>query len=218
MFTDYDLVGKHGRMIVRFGPSPHLKPQPSDVDTVDDILQLQTMMGGGEIDAEAIKADVAAGRKTPRDVQLELRTASAAARGTDISMMNESQIVDTWAYNVFPNFISFTSFVGAGFYSRFLPCGDDPDVSTMEVCVMMPVPEGGERPADTPCTEITAEQIPEHFGAVGLGELFAQDVRNLQTVQQGLKSSFFPGINLALYQESLPRHMEEMIDEYLARP
>jgi phenylpropionate dioxygenase-like ring-hydroxylating dioxygenase large terminal subunit len=218
VFSEYDLFGRHGRMIVRFGPSPHLKPQPSDLDTVENVLQMQAMMGAGDIDTDAIKAEVAAGTKKPRDVMLELRRASAASRGTDISMMNESQIVDTWAYNVFPNFISFTSFVGAGFYSRFLPYGDDPDMSTMEVCVMMPVPEGGERPSDTPCTEITAEQIPEQFGAIGIGELFAQDVRNLQTVQQGLKSSFFPGINLALYQESLPRHMEEMLDEYLARP
>jgi phenylpropionate dioxygenase-like ring-hydroxylating dioxygenase large terminal subunit len=218
VLSDYDLFGSHGRMIVRSGPSPHLQPPPTDEALVEGILAMRAAMGGGaDLDAGELKAAVAAG-KAPRTVLEEVRRADAAARGTDTSWMNESQVVDTWCYNIFPNMIAFTSMVGMGFYSRFAPYGDGPDQSIMEVCVMAPVAVGAaERPPDVPFREITADQIPDVFGEVGLGELFGQDVRNLRTVQRGLESDYFGGINLALYQEALPRHLEEMIDKYLAR-
>lgn len=213
--TEYDIVGRHGRMIVHSSPSPQLKPAMDEVTLMETLLEQRPVFGAAQFDADQVLDEVKAG-KSVRQVLLELRKLDAQARGLDISRLNEAQIVDNESYNIFPNMILFSSMIGMGFYSRLGPNGDDPDSSIMEVNIMAPVPAGAERPKDAPHKMITAEDVLSELP--GIGVLFDQDVRNLRTVQRGLKSQSFPNLILGLYQESLPRHMEDVLDEYLARP
>jgi phenylpropionate dioxygenase-like ring-hydroxylating dioxygenase large terminal subunit len=212
--TRYDPVGRHGRMVVRLGPSPHLDPPISDEYFLEKVME-QRLAGTTEAELAEAKARHAAGEPV-RSIIASIRAADAEGTGViDTSFMSESQLVDTWSYNVFPNFATFASLQGMGFYSRFLPRGEDPDSSLMEVNIMMPLPEGVERPADSEHTEIEYSEISDAFAGHPVGELFSQDMANLQTVQQGVKSAYYPGVTLGLYQEALIRHAEAVLDRYL---
>ena len=56
------------------------------------------------------------------------------------------------------------------------------------------------------------ESAPE-LGA--LGEVFDQDVDNLQALHKGMKTSKRGAARLASYQESRIRHLHQTIDKYV---
>jgi hypothetical protein len=48
-----------------------------------------------------------------------------------------------------------------------------------------------------------------------LGEVFDQDIDNLQALHKGMKASKIGKARLASYQESRIRHLHETIDKYI---
>ena len=51
-----------------------------------------------------------------------------------------------------------------------------------------------------------------------LAKVFNQDVRNLPYVQEGLHATAKEHLQFADYNETKPRHLHMLIDEWIAKP
>ena len=86
----------------------------------------------------------------------------------------------------------------------------------MNVRVLLRYPKGSQKP-DAAELNILDENLPftqaPELGA--LGEVFDQDIDNLQALHKGMKASKIGKARLASYQESRIRHLHETIDKYI---
>ena len=89
----------------------------------------------------------------------------------------------------------------------------------MECIYLAPIPENGEY---TPVSEIhwlgpddDWTEAPE-LGM--LAKVFSQDTRNLPYMQEGLYATAKSHLQLSDYNETKPRHLHMLIDEWIARP
>ena len=98
------------------------------------------------------------------------------------------------------------------------PYGDNPEMCTMEIIVLMRIPEGAERPADCAVEKLGKDQLFSEAAGLegGLGRVFDQDFSNLKMVQKGLHNLQSGEIVLANYQEIRIRHFHNTLDKYLS--
>jgi hypothetical protein len=124
--------------------------------------------------------------------------------------------MDSILYSLFPNFAPWAGFHPNLTY-RMKPYGDNHDMCTMEIIVLMRFPEGGQRPADVPVIKLDKDQQFSEAEplAGGLGKVFDQDFSNLKMVQKGLKNLQSGEVVLANYQESRIRHFHQTLDKYV---
>jgi hypothetical protein len=143
------------------------------------------------------------------------RAENLSALGHDASDATDSEVLDGWTYNVFPNLAPWGGF-GPNIMYRWRPWPDQ-DATLMEVRLLLPTPAGQPKPRavemrflndDEPWATVT------DWGA--LGSVFDQDMANLPYVQDGLKSSSNDRVELGNYQESRIRHFHATLDKYLA--
>jgi hypothetical protein len=91
-------------------------------------------------------------------------------------------------YFVFPNHHPWWGEALPGWY-RFMPVGDHPNESILEVRVTAPIPSKGPRPAPAQPIDIDFDtrtsDIPE-LGAIGY--ILEQDMQNLVEIQKGPES------------------------------
>tara|TARA_A100001037_G_scaffold86556_1_gene78558 strand:+ start:153 stop:1703 length:1551 start_codon:yes stop_codon:yes gene_type:complete len=120
-------------------------------------------------------------------------------------------------FTVFPNFHPWGSFNSINY--RFRPNGRKVDECIMECIYLAPIPENGEY---TPVSEIhwlgpddDWTEAPE-LGM--LAKVFSQDTRNLPYMQEGLYATAKSHLQLSDYNETKPRHLHMLIDEWIARP
>jgi phenylpropionate dioxygenase-like ring-hydroxylating dioxygenase large terminal subunit len=120
-------------------------------------------------------------------------------------------------FTVFPNFHPWGSFNRINY--RFRPNGRNVDECIMECIYLAPIPENGDY---TPCKEIhwlgpddDWTDAPE-LGM--LAKVFNQDVRNLPYVQEGLHATAKEHLQFADYNETKPRHLHMLMDEWIAKP
>lgn len=204
--TEYDVYSGEphfNRMISAQGvTSPHLEGE----------LEESEILGALVGDGVGLDGVETARRRVADLVRGELsRQAGQAIECTD------SEAIDGIQYFVFPNFVPWGGYAPLAY--RFLPDGDDPGRSIMELMIFSPRPAGG---------------VPERIAPVRLGEdepfsgvhglrrslaaILDQDMSNLAVIQRGVRSSRKGAMTLAGYQESRIRHFHKTLDAYLQEP
>ena len=114
-------------------------------------------------------------------------------------------MLDAVQYFMFPNFFPWLG-EGAPLWYQFMPLGDNPNESIMDVRFLMPLPANGQRP---PAAERIDLDFDQSYGAHNAGfglfdQVFDQDQSNVPLVQQGCRtgSPDTPFVNFGQYQES----------------
>jgi phenylpropionate dioxygenase-like ring-hydroxylating dioxygenase large terminal subunit len=210
--SQYDCFGDNvSRSVTPMAvPSPHL----SGVDektTMKDILKLSGRMALDDDDGLDLPDDISA-----REYIGELnRQLFSEASGENLDDATHAELLDAILYSSFPNFQVWIGYHGNIVY-QFRPNGDDHETAIMNVRVLLRYPKGTERPDACEINVIDPslpfESAPE-LGA--LGEVFDQDVDNLQALHKGMKTSKRGAARLASYQESRIRHLHQTIDKYV---
>lgn len=211
--TRYSLWGDHANLaLTPFGVlSPHLTDTELGEQDVLDALS-----GGGS--GRLVTGD---GMKVP-DGQTARKFLADANRkkflddmGYDSSDACDSEMLDAFTYNVFPNLSPWGGFGGNIVY-RWRPWPDQ-NATLMEVRILARPAKGEPRPRaaemrflsdDEPWTSVT------EWGM--LGAVFEQDMANLPYVQDGLIASANNRVELGHYQESRIRHFHQTLDKYLS--
>ena len=209
----YDHIGDHfNRAITPSGVlSPHLKGKDQKY-----VLQKMNEFSGGD-DAQTNRRFSATddGIEVDEDDPLMARKVLAEAGrkgfeaqyGYDYSEASDSEILDNFTYNIFPNFAPWIGYLPTLVY-RWLP-GDTPDWCVMEIRLLFPTPKGEKRPRAVERTYIPDDE-PFAWAADKMGpqlaNVFDQDMANLPHVQTGMKASYHGQMELGAYQDSRVRH------------
>jgi phenylpropionate dioxygenase-like ring-hydroxylating dioxygenase large terminal subunit len=210
--SQYDTFGDNvSRSVTPMAiPSPHI----SGVDektTMRDILELSGRMALDGDEGLELPDDVSA-REYIGELNREL---FAEACGENLDNATHSELLDAILYSSFPNFQVWIGYHGNIVY-QFRPNGDDHETCIMNVRLLLRYPKGTQRPDACELNVLDPTlpftQAPE-LGA--LGEVFDQDIDNLQALHKGMKASKIGKARLASYQESRIRHLHETIDKYV---
>ena len=220
--TRYDLIGDHfNRAITPSGVlSPHMKGKDSNY-----VLEKMNEFSGGE-DSETNRRFAAGEGAAEFDAAHPLaarkvlaeagRQGFAGEYGHDYSDASDSEILDNFTYNIFPNFAPWIGFLPTLVY-RWLP-GDTPDWCIMEIRLLFPKKKGEERPRAVEMTYIPDDE-PFSWAADKMGpqlaNVFDQDMANLPHVQTGMKAMRDGEMQLGSYQDSRVRHFNETMRKYL---
>lgn len=212
----YDIYGDHmNRAITPFAvPSPHLYADNlSEQRIVDEFLKSNGRAGGTDL-----QVTVPEGKTARETMAATNRERFTKEFGYDHSHATDSELLDAFTYNVFPNFAPWGGFMPNIVY-RWRPWPDQ-DRTLMEVRLLFRVPPGQPKPKSVPMRLLSDDQ-PWMAGADQLGAalagVFDQDMANLPYVQDGLKSSGNNRVELGNYQEIRIRHFHRTLDKYLAR-
>lgn len=199
------------RFVNGFGiQSPHLGPL-SEQQVADAYMAFSARSSKGAVEVPE--------GKTAREVVAEVfRSAMAPIFKVDLSTVSDSEMLDAHLYHLFPAFAPWAG-VGQSLVYRWRP-GPTPDTCFMDVIRMMPVPDGGERPAPAPVQRLRLEQSwREAEGMGGLADVFEQDMENLPKVQLGLKMTAKRakrGVSFGAYQEARMRLIHRHIDDVIS--
>ncbi|MGB3711627.1 MAG: aromatic ring-hydroxylating dioxygenase subunit alpha [Erythrobacter sp.] len=220
--TRYDLIGDHfNRAITPSGVlSPHMKGKDSNY-----VLDKMNEFSGGE-DSEtnrrfaAGKSEVDFDKDDPLGARKVLAEAGrkgfAEQYGHDYEDASDSEILDNFTYNIFPNFSPWIGFLPTLVY-RWLP-GDTPDWCTMEIRLLFPTKKGEERPRSVEMTYIPDDEPfswAKDLMGPQLANVFDQDMANLPHVQTGMKAMKDGEMELGHYQDSRVRHFQRTMQKYL---
>ena len=119
-------------------------------------------------------------------------------------------------FTVFPNFHPWGSFNRIVY--RFRPNGDNHEECIMECLDLAPIPEDGKC---EPCRTIhwlgPDEDWTEAPELGMLAKVFNQDVRNLPHVQRGMHTMQRDYIQLSDYNETKPRHLHMILENWIAK-
>jgi phenylpropionate dioxygenase-like ring-hydroxylating dioxygenase large terminal subunit len=218
--TQYDVFedgASHvNRLITPSGiPSPHLGETASIDEAAEMTFAAFAMVMPG---VEPPKYDRSLGTSARAQIAQWRRQLLGAALGRDFSSWTDCAMIDSVQYWMFPNFCPWWG-LGLPLVYQFLPLGDDPERSIMDVRVMGPVPGGGApRPPAAPTVHLGFDDPFTSIGEIGfLGTVFDQDAGNLARLQAGVRAAA-EGADVATlgrYQECRVQHFHEVLDRYL---
>ena len=213
--SQYDTYGEHlNRFISTLGVvSPHLYGKISE----QDVFEQFTI---GDPTSLAGKARQLGEGETARAAMARMyRESFEKANNADLSDYSDSELLDCFSYNLFPNMFIFPG-ISLPMVYRFRPDPRDHRKSFYEVLFLRPLPTDGSHPVTAECQVLEdhqsfkdAEGMPPAFG-----DILDQDTDNLFLQQEGLEASMKDSITLANYQEVRIRHFEQAIDKYVAMP
>jgi phenylpropionate dioxygenase-like ring-hydroxylating dioxygenase large terminal subunit len=206
--TEYDVYGPHvSRMITAVGVnSEHLGRRLDDVEIVRAML--------GSKDAEVT---IAPGSNARTVLGERVRASLGARTGRDHADVTDAELLDGIEYFLFPNFMPWAGFL-TSFAYRFRPHGHAPDSCVIDIMVLEPVPDDGDRPAAPPTRHLASDETWADAPELGVfGRVFNQDGSTFGRVQRGLRASVRPSTTLGRYQESRIRHFHATLDAYLDR-
>lgn len=213
--SQYDFYGAHvNRFISTLGVvSPHLYGKITEQDVLN-----QFVLG----DASALDGAQRrlADGETARSAMAKLfRAAFEAANNADLSAVSDSELLDCFSYNLFPNMFVFPG-ISLPMVYRFRPDPRDHRKSFFEVLFLKPLPADGRRPVPAEPVILSDEQsFTEAEGMdEGFGRILDQDTDNLFLQQEGLEAAAKKSLTLGNYQEVRIRHFEQAIDHYVAMP
>ncbi len=222
--TRYDVYGDHMNRAIT--PSGALSPHLEGKDQMYVIRKLGEFMGGGG-DARGRRSEASEDQLkgfSPDDPLLARKVLAqanregfAAMNGYDYSQATDSEMLDNFTYNIFPNFSPWGGFVPNIVY-RWRPWRDV-DHCLMEIRILMRTPKGEKSPKSKPMHLIAEDQpfaSASHLIGPALAGVFDQDMRNLPFVQEGMKAMKDGKLQLGHYQESRVRHFHRTLDKYLA--
>jgi len=213
--SQYDFYGDHvSRFISCLGVlSPHLAGKYDEQHVLDQfVLGDRTVLGEDEL-------------KLPKGVSArevmakELRRIMGDIYRVDLSGISDTEMLDCYSYNIFPNAFLFPG-ISLPMVYRFRPDPKDHTKSIFDLLFLRPVPPGEPRPAPAEPVHIT---VGQSYGEVagmdpGFGAVLDQDTENVHLQQEGAAASFKKGETLANYEEIRIRHFERAIDKYVGRP
>jgi phenylpropionate dioxygenase-like ring-hydroxylating dioxygenase large terminal subunit len=208
-------VNGHSRLATRLGvQSPRMGTPESLTDELAFLLMdagvdPATFSGG----IEDIRSAICAAKRHPEN-----------RFGLDYSAFSDTQMLDDWNYFLFPNMTLNTHPEGVS-VMRFLPHESDPEKMYYHVTIIVPklkdgcgapwymgVPEG---------TDISGETRPERIYAdmsnPKIGEIFEQDMSNMEATQRGLRSAGFSEGMRFSEREMRLQVLHAEIDRYLKR-
>ncbi len=217
--TQYDIWtdGKAhiSRLITPLGiPSPHLGEEASTEVAGNMTFAAFAMAMPG---VPVPKVDLDSSLNPRSQIAQWRRQMMTAALGRDFSTWADSMLVDSIEYHVFPNFCPWFA-EGLPLVYQFLPYGDDPNVSVMNVRLTAPLPAGGVRPPSAPIMELDFDEPFSSKPDIGLlSVIFDQDMSNLPRVQLGLRAAAAPHAfaTFGLYQEQRIVHFHEVLEQML---
>lgn len=158
-----------------------------------------------------------------KDVHLdEIRRRRAIEDDTYLpfKQMNDEQLVHQYHYSFFPG-TTFTQTPDGGAVFRYRPHASDPNICYYDFFFLAHLPPG------TPKLERPENKIHRHADGIDYAEAFegtfdpilanvlSQDGSNMATMQAGVQSDAFKGMNLC-DQELRIRHFHKIIDEFIA--
>jgi phenylpropionate dioxygenase-like ring-hydroxylating dioxygenase large terminal subunit len=215
--TQYDIwddgVSHVSRLITPSAvPSPHLGDSASRQEALDMLMRAYSLsMPGAEL--PRFDASKGAGRA---EVAQWRREIMAQQFGKDFSHLSDAEMLDSIQYYMFPNFCPWYG-EGLPLVYQFLPLGDDPNVSVMDVRLLLPTPASG-RPPSAPIIDLDFDDSMSAAPGFGiLCHIFDQDMSNLPQVQAGMRIAA-PGFKrgtLGRYQESRIQHFHNTLERYL---
>ena len=220
--TRYDLIGDNFNRAIT--PSGVLSPHMKGKDQMYVLDKMNEFSGGSDastnrrFNATELPDDIDGDDPLmARKVLAEAgRKGFAEQYGYDYSEASDSEILDNFTYNIFPNFSPWIGYLPTLVY-RWLP-GDTPDWCTMEIRLLFPTPKGEPRPRSVECTTIPDDEpfswATDKMGAA-LANVFDQDMANLPHVQTGMKTMKGRTMQLGKYQDSRVRHFTETLMKYI---
>lgn len=220
--TRYDLIGDHFNRAIT--PSGVLSPHMTGKDSNYVLEKMNDYSGGsdGETDRRFATSDGeedfdASDPLSARRVLAEAgRKGFNEKYGHDYTEASDSEILDNFTYNIFPNFAPWIGFLPTLVY-RWLP-GDTPDWCIMEIRLLFPTKKGEKRPRAVEMTYIPDDE-PFAWAADKMGpqlaNVFDQDMANLPHVQTGMKTMKHGEMELGSYQDSRVRHFQRTMQKYL---
>lgn len=220
--TRYDLYGDFfNRAITPSGTlSPHIKGKDQQY-VVDKMNEYTGKNDEGSSRRFSASGDLAG--YDPNDAFMARKVLADANRkgfaeqyGHDYSDKSDTEMLDNFTYNIFPNFAPWIGFMPTLLY-RWLP-GETADWCTMEIRVMVPKKKGEERPRAVEKLEIPdGEPFAWAVNVMGveLAKVFDQDLANLPHVQTGMKASKSGLMELGTYQDSRVRHFQNTLQKYI---
>ena len=128
--------------------------------------------------------------------------------GKDFSGQPSSYFLEMAKFFLFPNHHPWWGEAIPWWY-RFLPYGDDPDTSVMELRVHMPLPLNGPAPESAKCVEVDFDEAVASYTQLGVtGYIVDQDMANVAEIQKGMKAAKKSRAFLSLgrYQEQNIQH------------
>jgi len=154
--------------------------------------------------------------ESPRQYAARLHRAHYARKmRADLSGFSDAEILDAIQYHVFPNFSPWAG-IGQPITYLWRPYGDDPGTSVMDVMLLQPLPDGGERPEPAPVHLLGMDEPWSCAPELGkYTAIFEQDSGNFAQLQRGVRHGR-KGNTYAVYQESKIRHFHRTLDAYMA--
>ena len=140
------------------------------------------------------------------------------AEGRDFSDRCDSEMVDTTQFYLFPNFFPWFG-EGLPLIYQFLPYGDDPNESVMNVRLSSPLPGNGVCPPPVKINHLDFDDFfsdkATEFGLAA--HIFDQDLSNLPNIQRGIKtaSPAHSKCTLGRYQEQRIQHFNNLLSKTL---
>ena len=203
--SQIDIWENCARVITPGGtPSPLLDSAPSEEDMLRAMLDIRVdqdmpvRLPEGQT-MRAMAAELARSRWRP-------------VVGDRVELMSDAEMMDSLDYTLFPNFHPWGAYNRIVY--RFRPNGSDHRSSIMEVLFMAPFK--GERPPPASVHWLSEDEQFTAAPELGmLGKVFNQDLFNMARVQQGLETTFKPGITLGNYQESKVRWFHHKLGEWV---
>lgn len=199
------LRGRHGWLVQPYGiPSPRIRGEVSHQQVWDSIITTQGARFGRDATDPGPHPPVPDGASM-RDVLEQLLRRRAAANGWDFSPFDQSQTIDLFQLNLFPN-ITVIVLSDAVTVLRARP-GDTPDDAHMDLLRLERVPPGHQRG-----TRPLVATLPP--GQASLGLVFDQDIENLANAQRGLHQ---PGLTHVLLSREEMRimNLHRNLEQYL---
>lgn len=194
-------------------PSGHLGDNASRLEAAEAALRTFAMaIPGIEL------PPISSGENGRAEVAEWRRQTMKAGFGVDFSTCSDAYMLDAIQYFMFPNFLPWWG-EGLPLSYQFMPLGDDPNTSMMEVRLTLPLADGAPRPRSPDFIELDFDEEVAGVEALGIfAEVFDQDYTNLPMIQRGLRSTLDSnaGLTLGRYQESRVQAFNDIIDRRLA--
>jgi phenylpropionate dioxygenase-like ring-hydroxylating dioxygenase large terminal subunit len=217
--TQYDIwddgVSHVSRLITPSAvPSPHLGDAASVQEALDMTMRSfeQAMPPGTRLP----RFDASKGTGRAQIAQWR-REWMSQQFGRDFSHLSDADMLDSIQYWMFPNFCPWYG-EGLPLVYQFLPLGDDPNESIMDIRLLLPVPRNAPRPSSAPIVELGFEDSLSAAPGFGLlCEIFDQDMSNLPLVQAGMRvaPASHKRLTLGRYQEARIQHFHNVLDHTL---
>lgn len=220
--TQYDLIGDHFNRAIT--PSGVLSPHLAGKDQNYILDKMNEFSGGDDADTNRRFNAGDGGDGFDNNDPLGARKVLAEAGrqgfaeqyGHDYTDASDSEILDNFTYNIFPNFAPWIGFLPTLCY-RWLP-GDTPDWCVMEIRLLFPTAKGERRPRAVERTYIPDDEPFSWANDImgpALANVFDQDMANLPHVQAGMKASANGIMELGAYQDSRVRHFQTTLEKYM---